>query len=113
MFIYEESKAPGNDQQYYTSICNDCTETYCNLGMDLSMLPHLLLNTATFAMTMGVQPLHGAPRIAIDTQTYVNELALKYALLADNHRYYFQAFPESEAMQWEALGLILPELAAQ
>ena len=75
------------------------------------MQPHLLLQSPQFSMTMGVQPLHDAPLIEVDPQTYAGDLALKYALLAGNHRFYFQAVPGTEEMQWEAVRFLLPEMA--
>lgn len=75
------------------------------------MQPHLLLHSALFSMTMGVQPLHDTSPIEVDPASYVTEIALKYALLADNHRFYFQALPETEALQWDAVAFLLPEMA--
>jgi hypothetical protein len=62
-------------------------------------------------MAVGARPLAGAPLIEVDTAEYHVELAEKKAILAADHRYYCQALPGSEAMQWEALDLLLTDAA--
>jgi hypothetical protein len=61
-------------------------------------------------MTMGTQALAGS-LIEIDVPLYHSEMALKEAILADDHRYYFQAAPGTEAMQWDAVELVLLDVA--
>lgn len=75
------------------------------------MLPYFPFDDDLWAMTMGVRPLGDAPLIEVDVQRYETEIALKQAQLGDDHRFYFQAQPRTEAMQWEAVELLLPNLA--
>ena len=74
-------------------------------------LPHFPLADDVFGMTVGARPLDGAPLMLVDEPAYYRELALKHAQLADQPGRYFQALPATEAMQWEALELVLSDLA--
>lgn len=62
-------------------------------------------------MTMGTRALGEAPLLVVEPARYQAEMALKERILADDGRYYCQAPPASLALQWETLGLLLPELA--
>lgn len=62
-------------------------------------------------MAVAARPLAGAPLIEVEPAEYRAELAEKEAILAGDHRYYFQALPATEAMQWEALALLLADMA--
>jgi len=75
------------------------------------MLHYFPFSHNTYAMTMGLQPLGARPLIEIDAPLYGGELAQKHALLNDDPCYYTQAMPGSEAAQWEALALVLHDLA--
>jgi len=62
-------------------------------------------------LRVGAYPLHGAPVFHVDPNHYHAELALKRALLAADHSYYVQAYPESLPAQWELLVWGVEELA--
>jgi hypothetical protein len=64
-----------------------------------------------YRMSMGTNALGDGAIIEVDAPNYQHELALKDAILRDNYGYYFQALPDTEPMQWEAVELLLPELA--
>lgn len=59
-----------------------------------------------FEMTLGTRPLGNAQLIEVDTH-YRAEIAQREAILAEEHGYYFQALPGSEAAQWETIELVL------
>lgn len=61
-------------------------------------------------LRVGAYPLHGAPVFHVDPDHYHAELMLKRALLAADHSYYVQAYPESLPAQWELLEWGLAEL---
>lgn len=62
-------------------------------------------------MSMGVQALGAGALIEIDPDHYGAEMVLKHRLLRQDASYYFQALPHTEALQWEVLALLLPQLA--
>jgi hypothetical protein len=64
-----------------------------------------------FAMSVGARPLGDEPLIDLDPVAYAADLGLKEQQLDEDHRYYFQALPGSEADQWEAVETVLPALA--
>lgn len=70
------------------------------------------LDTDTHSMMVGARPLAGLPLIEVDRPLYAEEIALKRSILAEDRRYYAQALPGSEAAQWEALALVLRDMAA-
>jgi dimethylamine monooxygenase subunit A len=74
------------------------------------MLPYFPLRDDVYRMAMDVQALAVDCLIEID-EHYQAELALKQRILADDYAYYFQALPHSELAQWEALALLLPNMA--
>lgn len=73
------------------------------------MLPYYTLSANAHRLALGAKSLADGPLIEIDSATYAEEVALKEAILAADHAYYFQALPQSAASQWEALGLILED----
>ncbi len=64
-----------------------------------------------FSMRMGIHALGDGAIIEVDAPRYHDEVQLKQAILRDNYGYYFQALPDTMPMQWEAVELLLPELA--
>lgn len=64
-----------------------------------------------YSMSMGTHALGDGPIIELDAPHYRLELNLKNAILHDNYDYYVQALPATEPMQWEAVELLLPDLA--
>jgi hypothetical protein len=60
---------------------------------------------------MGTRALGDAPLLVVEPTRYRAELALKATILAGDARYYCQAPPATLPLQWETLGLLLPELA--
>lgn len=67
----------------------------------------------TYEMHMGARPLKaGEPLFEVDLPLYTGEVALKRGLLEEDPAYYFSGGPETLDAQWEALGLVLENLAA-
>lgn len=64
-----------------------------------------------FDLKMGTAPLHADHSLVEVDDAYMNEIALKRSLLAADHRYYYQARPDSIAAQWDVLGKILQALS--
>jgi hypothetical protein len=60
---------------------------------------------------MGTHFLATERIIEIDQAHYQAEIALKAAILATDPEYYVQTPPATEAMAWEALALLLPNMA--
>ncbi len=77
------------------------------------MLPYFPFDDAAFSMNMRVQALQARPLIEVDMATYHDELALKTSLLTQEYTHYFQAQAGTEALQWETLALLLPEMARE
>jgi hypothetical protein len=75
------------------------------------MLSYFALPATPARMAVAARPLAGAPLIEIDPAEYCAEVAEKEAILAADHRYYCQALPGTEAVQWEALDLLLADAA--
>jgi len=75
------------------------------------MLAHLTFPHNTYGLVMDARALTPDCLIDVDPARYIAELAAKNATLADDHRYYMQAPPETVAMQWEAITLLLPNMA--
>lgn len=74
------------------------------------MLPYYTLTAHAHRLALGARPLGAGPLIEIDPTAYSEEVALKAAILATDHAYYYQALAQSAAAQWEALALILQDL---
>ena len=74
------------------------------------MLPYFPFKEDTFKLTMGIQALRGS-LIEVDKASYAAEMKLKDELLNDANEHYFQAMPETEPLQWEAIELLLPHMA--
>ncbi len=75
------------------------------------MLPYFPFDTEHYAMTMNARALTIDRLIEPDTAHYGAELRLKDRLLQDAYRYYYQSLPGAEAAAWEALELLLPNMA--
>ena len=75
------------------------------------MLPYFSLPATPARMAVGARPLAGAPLIEVDAAEYCAEVAEKEAILVADQRYYWQALPGTQAMQWEALDLLLADMA--
>ena len=73
------------------------------------MLPYFPIESEQYAMSMA-RALTGDCLIEVDLPRYREELVLKDAILAEDYRYYFQAPPETEALAWEAIELLLPNM---
>lgn len=73
--------------------------------------PYFPFSSETYTLTMGTAPLHDRPLIELDRDCYQAEVALKTEILAHDPGYYFQAHPQTEAMQWAVLALVLRDLA--
>lgn len=74
------------------------------------MLPHLTFSQEMYRLTMDARALTPDCLIDVDPTCYRAELAEKDAILASDHQYYYQAPPETAAMQWEAIALLLPNM---
>jgi hypothetical protein len=62
-------------------------------------------------MTMNARALTVDRLIEVDPACYRTEIAEKETILASDYRYYFQAPPETAAHAWEAIALLLPNMA--
>ncbi|BCL79288.1 DUF3445 domain-containing protein [Ktedonobacteria bacterium brp13] len=74
------------------------------------MLPYFPFKDDTFKMTLGIQALRGS-LIEIEEASYLGKIKLKDELLNDAYEHYFQAMPETESLQWEAIEMLLPHMA--
>ena len=75
------------------------------------MLTHLALEEGTYDLKMNVRQLAPDCIIDIDPAEYARELALKDDILASDARYYYQALPGTEDIQWETIEILLPNMA--
>lgn len=75
------------------------------------MPPYFPFDADTYAMTMNARALAVDRLIEVDPACYRAELAEKVAILASDYRYYCQEPPETLAYSWEALELLLPNMA--
>ncbi len=67
----------------------------------------------SFDARMGGHPLNaGDPLCEVDLPNYIPQVQLKRRMLAENHADYFQGGSDMLAQQWEALALVLTNLAA-
>ena len=74
-------------------------------------LPYFPFEHDEYDMPMNARPQNG-PVIEVDVEHYLLELALKDEILATDHRYYFQSPPQSEALAWDCIEVVLPDLVA-
>jgi hypothetical protein len=75
------------------------------------MIEHLTLDEGAHAMKMNVRMLAPDCLIDVDPAAYARELALKDDILAEDYGYYYQVLPGSEAIQWETIEILLPNMA--
>lgn len=75
------------------------------------MLPYFPFDTDEYALTMNARALAVDCLIEVEPTLYRAELAEKDTILASDYRYYYQAPPSTEAMQWESIALLLPNMA--
>ena len=75
------------------------------------MLPYFPFERDEYALTMNARLLPLDRLIEIDPPHYRRQVAERVALLADDHRYYCQMPPDTIAAGWEALELLLPNMA--
>ena len=75
------------------------------------MLKHLALDEGAYDLKMNVRQLAPDCIIDVDPAEYARELALKDEILAEDYDYYYQALPGTEAMQWETIEILLPNMA--
>lgn len=74
------------------------------------ILPYFPFDTDQWAMTMNARALPIDCLIEVDRH-YRAELAEKEAILTSDYRYYFQSPPATTAQAWEAIELLLPNIA--
>jgi hypothetical protein len=78
------------------------------------VLPYFPFEQDHYVMALGVRALRPEETlIEVDAPHYSTELALKTSLLAADPRARFQAWPGTEALQWEAVTEVLPVMARQ
>ena len=70
------------------------------------MLPYFPFGNE-FDHRMGTAPLQAHESLVEVDDEYTHEIALKRDLLARDHRYYFQAQPDTELAQWDVLERLL------
>jgi dimethylamine monooxygenase subunit A len=75
------------------------------------VLKHLALDEGAYDLKMNVRQLAPDCIIDVDPDEYAQELALKNEILASDYPYYSQALPGAEAMQWETIEILLPNMA--
>ncbi len=75
------------------------------------MLKHLALDTGAYDLKMNVRQLAPDCIIDVDPTEYASELVLKNDILANDPQYYYQALPGTDAMQWETIEILLPNMA--
>lgn len=75
------------------------------------MLPYFPFDSDTYAMTMNARALGIDRLIEVEPRRYGAELAEKATILASDYRYYFRAPDDTEAHAWEAIALLLPNMA--
>jgi dimethylamine monooxygenase subunit A len=75
------------------------------------VLPYFPFEADEFALTMNARALAVDRLIEVEPDRYRAELAEKAAILASDRRYYFQAPPGTEPPAWEAIELLLPNMA--
>lgn len=75
------------------------------------MLPYFPFERDDYALTMNARILPLDRLIEIDRAHYRQQLDEKAAILARDHRYYCQTPPDTIAACWEALELLLPNMA--
>jgi len=75
------------------------------------VLKHLALEEGAYDLKMNVRQLAPDCIIDVDPAEYARELALKGQILAGDAHYYCQALPGTEAMQWEIIEILLPNMA--
>ena len=73
--------------------------------------PYFPFEDADFRQAVGARPLRPGEGIIEVDSAYRADLALKEALLAEDREYCFQALPGTGPAQWEALQLVLGDLA--
>ncbi len=76
------------------------------------MLKHLVFDAATYDLRMDTRALAPDCLIDVDAGEYAAELAEKDAILASDYDYYYCVAPGTEAIVWETVGLLLPNMAA-
>ncbi|MFD2935855.1 heme-dependent oxidative N-demethylase family protein [Spirosoma flavum] len=74
------------------------------------MLPYFPFGNE-FDHRMGTAPLQAHESLVEVDGDYGHEIAHKRELLSRDHRYYFQAQPDTELAQWDVLGRLLTEAA--
>ncbi len=75
------------------------------------MLPYFPFAHAEYALTMNARVLPLDRLIEVDPAHYRQQLAEKAAILAEDHRYYCRTPPAAGAACWEAIELLLPNMA--
>jgi hypothetical protein len=75
------------------------------------MLPYFPLDRDDYAMTMNARALPIDCLIEVEPGHYAAELAEKEAILASDYHYYFRSPAEAEAHAWDAIELLLPNMA--
>ena len=74
------------------------------------MLPYFPLTGDKYQLTMDAQA-GLASLIEVEPDKYHAELALKSVIIASNPAYYVQCPPDAEALAWEMLEALLPDMA--
>jgi len=80
-------------------------------GSRPSVFAHLSFDRNVFDLAMNMHALKDDRLIEVDADRYRQELSEKEAILAGDYRYYCQLPSGTEAMQWEAIEVLLPAMA--
>jgi len=74
------------------------------------VLKHLALDAGAYDLKMNVRQLAPDCIIDVDAAEYARELVLKDDILASDTHYYYQALSGTDAMQWETIEILLPNM---
>jgi hypothetical protein len=74
------------------------------------MLPYFPLTSDRYEMPMNARAEAGA-LIEVEPAKYSEEIALKQQIIASDPRYYVKCQPDVQPLAWEAIELLLPDMA--
>lgn len=75
------------------------------------MIPYFPLTSDDYEMSMNARP-GVTSLIEVEPERYDEQIGMKQEILASDLNYYFKCPPEASPMAWEALEILLPDMAA-
>jgi dimethylamine monooxygenase subunit A len=76
-----------------------------------AVIPLLPIEPGPFRLTLGVRALGAAPIALVDEARHRGQVRLRERLLAEDHGYRYRGGAATEPAQWEAVALLLRDLA--